>query len=160
MLHGKLLPFGCRVEYKPESERETKQLQKFGSKLRPGIFMGHHSHNGGEWSGDYYVVDAEAFAVSPDTQRAYVHRVKEIMHGGKIVFPVKDGVLLPADPIDRANAKVEGDTVLQGEQGPLDRVAEDLSYYNATAADSSAGAGGTPRVWHPRTSGPSREITS
>ena len=39
---GMLLPFGCRVEYKPESERETKKLQKFGPKLRPGIFMGHH----------------------------------------------------------------------------------------------------------------------
>ena len=61
---GKLLPFGCSVEYKPESERETNKLHKFGSKLRPGIFMGHHSHNGGKWSGDYYVVDAEAFAGS------------------------------------------------------------------------------------------------
>ena len=84
---GLLLPFGCSVEYKPESERETKKLQKFGSKLRPGIFMGHHAHNGGAWSGDYYIVDAEAFAGSPDTQRAYVHRVKEILHDGKMVFP-------------------------------------------------------------------------
>ena len=92
------------------------------------------------------MVDAEAFAGSPDTQRAYVHRVREIMHDGKISFPVKDGSLLPADPIDRANAKVEGDTVLQGEQGPLDPVAEDLSYDNATTADSSAGAGVTLRV--------------
>ena len=79
---GKLIPFGCRVEYKPESERETKQLQKFGSKVRPGIFMGHHSHNGGAWSGDYYIVDEDAFAGSPETQRAYVHRVKEILHDG------------------------------------------------------------------------------
>ena len=85
--HGVLLPFGCRVEYKPESDRETKKLQKFGSKLRPGIFMGHHSHNGGAWSGDYYVVGAEAFTTSTDTQRAYVHRVQEIMHDGELVFP-------------------------------------------------------------------------
>ena len=28
---GKCLPFGCRVEYLPESERETKKLQKFES---------------------------------------------------------------------------------------------------------------------------------
>ena len=73
------------MEYKPESERETKKLQKFGSKLRPGIFMGHHSHNGGAWSGDYYVVDVDAFTGAPETQRAYVHRVKEILDNGKIV---------------------------------------------------------------------------
>ena len=80
---GTRIPCGCLVEYKPESEREVKKLQKFGSKLRPGIFMGHHAHNGGAWSGDYYVVDSEAFTTcSPDTQRAYVHRVKEILHDG------------------------------------------------------------------------------
>ena len=81
-----IIPFGCRIEYKPESERETKLLQKFGSKLRTGIFMGHHSHNGGKWSGDYYVVGDAAFASSPDNQRAYVHRVKEIVQDGKC-FP-------------------------------------------------------------------------
>ena len=83
--------------------------------------MGHHSHNGGAWSGDYYVVDAEAFTTSTDTQRAYVHRVKEIMQDGELTFPVKDGILLPADPVERACARVERDTVLQPEQGPLEK---------------------------------------
>ena len=117
---GKVLPFGCHVEYKPESERETKLLHKFGSKLRSGIFMGHHSHNGGKWSGDYYVVDAEAFTGASDAQRAYVHRVKEILivegEPVKHVFPVKDGIVVPADPVERDNTRLEGDTVLQGEK--------------------------------------------
>ena len=78
---GMLLPFGCVVEYKPESDREIKKLQKFGTKLRPGIFMGHHSHTGGTWSGDYYVVGADAFTGSCDAQRAYVHRVKSCTAG-------------------------------------------------------------------------------
>ena len=86
---GTCRPFVCRVEYLPESERETKKVQKCGSKLRPGIFMGHHSHNGGKWSGDYYVVDAEAFIGAPETQRAYVHRVKEILEDSKVVSPSK-----------------------------------------------------------------------
>ena len=106
--------------------------------------MGHHSHTGGAWIGDYYIVAAEAVACSPDTQRAYVHRVKEIMHDGKLVFPVKDGTLLPADPVDRANAKVEGSTVLQGEKGPLDRADDDLSHDNEANVDDDASAGGDP----------------
>ena len=59
-----------------------------------------------------------------------------------MVFPVKDGSLLPADPIDRENTKVEGDSVLQPEAGDLDRVSEDLSYDNATNVEDDAGAGG------------------
>ena len=45
--------------------------------------MGHHAHNGGAWSGDYYVVDADAFTSSPESQRAHVHGVKEILNDGK-----------------------------------------------------------------------------
>ena len=96
----------------------------------------------GAWGGDYYIVDEDAFAGSPDTQRAYAHRVKEIMHDGQIVFPVKEGILLPADPVDRAVAKVEGNTVLDAGKGPLDRVEEDLTYDSATYDDGVAGAGG------------------
>ena len=88
------------------------------------------------------MVDAEAFTTSTDTQRAYVHRVKEIMQDGGLIFPVKDGILLPADPVDRACARVERDTVLQPEQGPLEKVAEDLTYDQESVPDDDAGAGG------------------
>ena len=59
-----------------------------------------------------------------------------------MIFPVKDGSLLPADPIDRENTKVDGDSVLQPEAGALDRASEDLSYDTETNADDAAGAGG------------------
>ena len=100
------------------------------------------TQHGGKWSGDYYVVDAEAFTGAPEAQRAYVHSVKEILDAGKIDFPVNDGILLRADPVERACAQTEGNTVLQPEQGPLDRVAKDLSYQAETSSDSGAGAGG------------------
>ena len=64
-------------------------IQKFGPKTRRGIFAGYHMHNGGKWSGDYLVVDADAFTSTPSSKSAYVHRVKEITHDGLIVFPVK-----------------------------------------------------------------------
>ena len=83
---GKVLPFGCEVAYKPSSAREVSLLQKFGPKTRCGIFAGYHMHNGGKWSGDYLVVDADAFTSTPSSRNAYVHRVKEITHDGKIVF--------------------------------------------------------------------------
>ena len=69
------------------------------------------------------------------------------------VFPAKEGILLPADPVDRAVAKVEGNTVLDAGKGPLGRVEEDLTYDSATYDDGVAGAGVTSRDWPPPTSG-------
>ena len=86
---GKILPFGCELDYKPSSSREVGLLQKFGPKTRRGIFIGYHMHNGGIWSGDYLVVDAEAFTTTPSSRTAYVHRVKEIVHSGKSNFLLK-----------------------------------------------------------------------
>ena len=119
--------------------------------------MGHHSHNGGAWSDDYYVVDAEAFAGSPDSQRAYVHRVKEIAHDGNIVFPVKEGTLLPADPVDRASAKVEGSTVLRGETGPSTGLMGICPMTTRPHPTMTPVRGATLRAWRSPMNGPSGE---
>ena len=87
---GLKLPFGCGVHYKPSAKREADEINKFGDRTRPGIFMGYHLHSGGKWSGDYLVVDAIVYAEHSEDFAAHVHRVKEIVVGDAIDFPVKD----------------------------------------------------------------------
>ena len=90
---GKKLPFGCLVSYKPNSKREVEQIQKFGSRTKEGIFAGYHLQSGGRWSGDYLIVDVDAYSASPDHRHVYVHRVEEFTIQGKPIFPVRSGVV-------------------------------------------------------------------
>ena len=52
---------------------------------------------------------------------------------------------MPADPIQRTVAELEKDLVLEGEQGALERLPEDLTYEDeASYRRPGAGAGGDP----------------
>ena len=73
---GTLVPFGASIQYKPAAAREVDLLQKIGSMMLPGVFVGYHFHSGGKWSGDYLVVDATAYQKSYERNNAYTHRVK------------------------------------------------------------------------------------
>mgnify|MGYP003320934909 CR=1 FL=1 len=73
----------------PSSKQEVDMMQKFGPKTRPGIFAGYHSFNGGKWSGDYLVVDAEALASCPSTQSTCASHQRDCARG-KVSFPVRD----------------------------------------------------------------------
>ena len=77
-------------------------MQKFGDKLREGLFFGLALGSGGSWSSkDYLVVDKEAFCGQKERhlRRAGVHRVKEIEVPGprandsepRLQFPVAEG---------------------------------------------------------------------
>ncbi len=57
----------------------------------PGIFVGYHFHSGSRWSGDYLVLDSEAYQTSIDGANLPVHRTREIHLGKTLRFPVKDG---------------------------------------------------------------------
>ena len=73
---GKLVPFGAEIQHKPAAAREIELLKKFGSRMLQGVFVGYHFHSGGQWSGDYLVVDADAYRKSYERNSTYVHRVK------------------------------------------------------------------------------------
>ena len=94
---GHRLPFGCAVEYKPHAIAEVNQQLKFEPKTRPGVFMGYHIHAGGKWSGDYLVVDADAYQQRPDRANVKVHRTREIIPTLPPVFPALNGALQHAD---------------------------------------------------------------
>ena len=135
---GKTLQFGCGINYKPSSTTEVWLIQKFGPKTRPGIFIGYHMHNGGLWSGDYLVVDAEAFTSTPSSRTAYVHRVKEITHHGEVKFPVKDGTLKQPDPVDHDRHVTEANAVFGKEEDDLARLPRDLTF-GTDVVDPAAG---------------------
>jgi len=72
---GKLLPFGCLVNYKPASKREVDAQLKFDGRVTQGIFMGYFMLRGGHWSGDYMVIDVAAYRCRLDGSDIPMHRI-------------------------------------------------------------------------------------
>ena len=58
---GKLLPFGCRVSYRPST---AKQLDrgKWDPVMSAGVFAGYKLRPGSHWRDEYYVWDLTGFA--------------------------------------------------------------------------------------------------
>ena len=83
---GCSIPFGCRVDYKPNSERKTGVIKKCGSRTLKGTVMGYHVLPGGRWSGDYLILDAMAYQNAKNERGMYIHRVKEIVPESPPVF--------------------------------------------------------------------------
>ncbi len=61
--------------------------------MAPGVFIGYHLRAGGRWSGDYLVLDAEAYRKRMEGASVPTHRIKEIHFGDSMRFPVKDGAI-------------------------------------------------------------------
>jgi len=55
---GKILPFGCEINYKPISDKDVSKTHQFGAKMLPGIFMGYKQKSGGGWTGDVFICDS------------------------------------------------------------------------------------------------------
>ena len=76
--------------------------------MRDGIFVGYRSHSGGKWTGQYEVLDCDAYAkvAGGSGRKAYVHAVSEVYIPGSAgddqekhpTFPVADGRLSEAAP--------------------------------------------------------------
>ena len=102
------MPFGCKIRYLPHAEREVEQREKLDPSLRDGIFVGYRSHSGGKWTGQYEVLDCDAYAkvAGGSGRKAYVHAVSEVYIPGSAgddqekhpTFPVADGRLSEAAP--------------------------------------------------------------
>ena len=98
---GKALSFGCTIRYLPSAEREVEKREKLDPALRDGIFVGYRLHTGGVWTGQYEVIDFEAYAQihSGNGCTAYMHAVSEIYVPGSAgddqakhpTFPVAEG---------------------------------------------------------------------
>ena len=106
------VPFGCKIRYLHSAESEVEKRKEIDPALRDGLFMGYRFHTGGKWTGQYQVIDSEAFSqVHKNIGRcAYVHAVGEIYvpgsagdnHESHPTFPVADGLLQEA-PAARTN---------------------------------------------------------
>ena len=58
----------------------VQKCDKLDPSLRDGIFVGYRSHSGVKWTGQYEVIDFEAYAKvkAGSGRRAYVHAVSEV----------------------------------------------------------------------------------
>jgi hypothetical protein len=114
---GKLVPFGAKVRYLPASERELSKREKLDASLRDAIFVGYRMHSGGRWTGQYLVLDAEAYTEIPvgTMQCAYEHAISEIYLPGSSgddtetfpTFPVANGDLKEASKASSADCPVD-----------------------------------------------------
>ena len=58
-----MIPFGCRVYFRPTPAVKAGQQRKFEANARPGLFLGCRALNGGrkKVQGGYYVADIDDF---------------------------------------------------------------------------------------------------
>ena len=114
---GKSLPYGCKIRYLPSAEKEVEKREKLDPSMRDGLFVGYRFHTGGKWTGQYKVIDYEAYAkIQAGTgYTAFVHAVSEIYVPGSAgddqekhpTFPVAEGLLAEASAATGPNADEE-----------------------------------------------------
>ena len=100
------MPFVCKIRDLHSAERDVEKIGKIDSSLRDGLFVGYRFHPSGKWTGQYQVIDSEAFSqVHQNTGRcAYVHAVSEIYVPGSAgddqeahpTVPVAEGLVKEA----------------------------------------------------------------
>ena len=98
---GDKIPFGAELEYRPSAPNDRLRLHKYGDKTLQGIFIGYDQRAGGDWSGDYLVVDWEEREQADNAREVHVKRVKEINKltlKGKFRFPLAEGALSQPAP--------------------------------------------------------------
>ena len=81
------------------------------------------------------VIDTDALVSSECRNRAYVHRVKEILHEGEFTFPMKDGSIVHNDPSEQARIMTEAQIVLGKEIDEFARLPEDVCFDESSPHD-------------------------
>ena len=56
---GPIIPFGAEVKFYPVSSKDQDRVQRFGTHVLPGIFIGYALNAGRRWTGDLLMVDTE-----------------------------------------------------------------------------------------------------
>ena len=73
---GPQIPLGAEVQYVPITKKDKKRLHEFGSKTLRGIFAGYYQREGGGWSGDLKIIDAEELMQADSAKRVHFKRFK------------------------------------------------------------------------------------
>ena len=110
--HGRLIPLGARVTFKPNTTKKT-DVQKMGPQTIDGIFVGYVLDPGLKWSGEYMAIALDDFANKSlainssafgEAQFRFPHRVKRVnIPGTNFQFPLKE-------EYDRINLTLRGAT--------------------------------------------------
>ena len=129
---GKLLPFGCKVTYRP-SERTGP---KFAPRSENGLFAGWHLQPGGTFKGDYLVIPYEALVRTDPQRKLVIRRVKEVdMSVGPLIYPLRQvrDVQIDSDLLKAAEGLEETEPVVEGdEEQPTEAVEDELPKGNET----------------------------
>ncbi len=75
-LKDAIIQFGAELEYKPTDPDYIEKQHVFGDKLRSGIKLCYHLHQGGKWSGDLYVADWEQILTAQHPSHIYPTRIR------------------------------------------------------------------------------------
>ena len=94
------------MQYKPSKPGDIERVHSMGNKMLDGVFVGYSQSAGGDWNGDYFVVDMKEMSdasISTKHQPAADHprgcitlrRIKEVKpilreEGPPFIVPYKD----------------------------------------------------------------------
>jgi len=103
---GKILPFGCEINYKPITDKDAAKTHQFGAKMLPGIFMGYKQKSGGGWSGDVFICDSDEIKNASRFSDIYIKdfaqsEVQVVLVNGEPRFPLALGELKQPEPAER-----------------------------------------------------------
>ena len=91
---GHCIPFGAEVGYmKFDLSIRAIRDHPMHSKVHKGLFIGYDTRPGGQWSGDYYVVDAEHLAQADSIHNVRAIKIKNLIAPEYFIFPCATGAL-------------------------------------------------------------------
>ena len=85
-VNGPIIPFGSLVEYHPITAKDQSRIHQIGTKVLPGLFLGHALYAGGIWKGDVLVADLEELE-TVDVSEIYSKR----LNAKEVIFPKENG---------------------------------------------------------------------
>ena len=98
---GKRVPFGASIRFMPMRHGEAVRAHPVGEKTSDGIFVGYHTHPGGKWSGDYWIIDVSDMVNADSVFFVHARRIGNIVVPDYATFPVRDGVVKQPTTPDR-----------------------------------------------------------
>ena len=90
---GKILPFGCRVDYwlGPKAKRAKEGLDRFAPTSEPGVFLGYHFQPGMKWKKEIYVLSLKDLNKRDFNECLQPIKASNFtIPDGDFVFPMKD----------------------------------------------------------------------
>ena len=142
---GKVIPFGCRIDYWVGPKKKRKNRERFEPTAEPGVFVGYHFQPGMKWKHEVLVLslkelNRQDFHECIKPIRAYQFKVPE----GDFTFPMKQRY-------ERVQQGLAADALERPATESLHNQDAEPSAEQAAEASDADRKVEPPKVLHPKT---------